>query len=129
MGMAGNKSDNKNNGSSEINTWEFAGVDSYDNKNTFLTNIDLEKNAILSFRLSIKYGKDKQGLQHVPISANSYVIGFVSGTNWKPSGIIINKTNDHIGFSYVVAGVVEWNLFGITIYSQSKEYKGTVALK
>jgi hypothetical protein len=83
----------------------------------------------LKYQLDIKYGKDKQGQLNIPISGNSWTTGFVSGTNWKPSLIIVNRTDDNNKFEYSVHGTMEWKLLGATLYSQPKEYKGTALTK
>jgi hypothetical protein len=89
----------------------------------------LEKTLIAKYILDIKYGKDKQGEINVPISAYASTNGFISGTIWKPTSIIVNTTNDNNKFEYFVDGVVEWRLLGATIYSELKEYKGVTKIK
>ena len=92
-------------------------------------NIDLEKTLVSNYDLGIKYGKDKDDQISIPISAYSSTSGFISGTNWKPISISINRMDDNSKFEYYVSGVVEWKLLGATIYSQLKEYKGIVSTK
>jgi len=120
---------NKETGSSQSRTWQFTSEDSLDKNATFLVHIELEKTLISKYELGIKYGKDKRGQLNVPISANSWTTGFVSGTNWKPLSIIVNETNDNTKFAYYVNGTMEWKLLGATIYSQPKEYKGIAITK
>ena len=52
----------------------------------------------------------------------------VSGTDWKPISIIINRTANNNRFEYAVDGIVEWKLFGATLYSQVKNYRGHVTI-
>ena len=113
----------------QIRTWKFTPEDSVDKHATFLINIDLEKTLISKYELSIIYGKDKQGQLNIPISANAKTLGFVSGTNWKPSAIMVNRTNDNTKFEYYINGNMEWKLLGATIYYQQKEYKGIALTK
>jgi hypothetical protein len=121
--------DNKEPNLNQIRTWKFISEDSLDRNTTMLIDIELEKTLISRYELGIKYGKDKQGQFNIPISANSWTTGFVSGTNWKPSSIIVNRTNDNNKFEYYANGVMEWKLLGATIYSQQKEYRGVALIK
>jgi len=127
VGHSGN--DNKEPNSNQIKTWKFISEDSLKNNDSYLLYIDLEKTLVSKYDLGIEYGKDKQRQINIPISAYSSTTGFISGTNWKPVSIIINRTNDNNKFEYFVGGVVEWKLLGATIYSQPKEYKGIALTK
>jgi hypothetical protein len=128
-GNSNNDNDNKEPNSNHIRTWKFVSEDSLKNNESHLLDIGLEKTLISKYDLVIKYGKDRQGQINVPISAYSSTNGFISGTNWKPISIIINRSTDNNKFEYFVDGVVEWKLLGTTIYSQPKEYKGIALTK
>ena len=121
--------DNEEPNSNQIKTWTFTSEDTSYRNATHLPEIDLEKTLIAKYRPGIKYGKDKQTQMNVPISAYSSTTGFISGTNWKPVSINVNRTIDGDKFEYSVNGVVERNLPGARIYSQPKEYKGIVSIK
>jgi hypothetical protein len=132
LSFISNSNDDKDNiepGTSQIRTWKFVSEDSVDRNATFLINVELEKTLISKYGLGIEYGKDKQGQLNIPISGNSSTTGFVSGTNWKPSSIIVNKTYHNTKFEYYVYGIMEWKLLGATVYSQPKEYKGIALTK
>lgn len=122
-------SHNKEPHSNQIRTWKFISEDSSKVIDQYLLDIDLEKNLFSTYHLGIKYGKDKQGQILTPISANSHTTGFVSGTNWEPVSILVNKTDEYNKFEYSVTGVIEWKLLGATIYSQLKQYKGIAVTK
>jgi hypothetical protein len=124
-----NNNDNKEPNSNEIKTWKFTSNDSLIRHPTSSEFIDFEKTLISKYYLFIKYGKDKDGQTNIPISASSSTNGFISGTNWKPISISVNKTHDNNKFKYFVSGVIEWKLLGATIYSQLKEYNGMVITK
>ena len=83
-------------------------------------------NLISKYQLDVIYGKDKKGM-NCPVSAFSSTNGFILGTNWKAESIMVSKTNDNQKFQYIVNGIVEWHLLGITIYTQAKTYKGTIS--
>ena len=129
IGHSNNDNDNKEPNSNQIKTWKFETKDSINRNATYLLDIDLEKTLVSKYELGIKYGKEKEGTINIPISAYSSITGFISGTTWKPISIIVNRTTDNNKFEYVVDGVVEWKLFGTTIYSQLKEYKGIALTK
>lgn len=129
VGNAENNSGNKEPNSNHVKTWKFASGEGLNNIATSFVDIDLEKTFTSTYRLSIKYGKDKQGQVNTPISANSSATGFVSGTNWKPFSIIVNQTGDNNKLEYHVNGIVEWKLLGATVYAQLKEYKGVAEVK
>jgi hypothetical protein len=128
VGHSNNDNDNKEPHSNQIKTWKFSSEDSLSRNMTFFINIDLEKTLVSKYDLGIKYGKDKHGQLNIPISAYSSTTGFISGTNWKPITIIVNRTDDNVKFEYFVVGVVEWKLLGATIYSQQKNYKGVALI-
>lgn len=62
------------------------------------------------------------------LNAQSSREGFISGTNWYPISIILNKSNGENQYVYSVYGTLEWRLLGITIYSQSKKFEGKIEL-
>ena len=129
VGHSNNDDDNKEPNSNQIKTWKFISEDSLNRNATYLLDVNLEKTLVSKYDLGIKYGKDRQGEMNIPISAYSSTTGFISGTNWKPVSIIVNRTSDNNKFEYFVDGVVEWKLLGATIYSQLKEYKGIALTK
>lgn len=129
IGHSNNDNDNNEPNSNQIKTWKFVSEDPLSRNATYSLEIDLEKTLVSKYELGIKYGKDNQGQMNIPISAYSSTTGFISGTNWKPVSIIVNRTSDNNKFEYFVDGVVEWKLLGATIYSQLKDYKGIALLK
>lgn len=130
LSFVGNPSnDNKESNLNQIKTWKFTSEDSLNRNATFGIDIELEKTLISKYQLGIKYCKDKQEQINIPISANSWTTGVISGTNWKPSSIIVNRTEDNNKLEYYVYGIVEWKLLGATVYSQPKEYKGIAMTK
>lgn len=110
------------------NKWTFSKADSVNTQKTYSINLNLEKDLFTKFDLAIYYGKDKKGVNNIPISAQSSLSGFVAGLNWKPVSIQVNQTADAHQFKYSVIGIIEWNLFGLAIYNQAKEYKGFAAV-
>lgn len=124
-----NNRDNKKSNSNQIKTWQFASEDSLSRNATFLLELDLEKTVLATYTLGISYGKDQLQQMNIPISAYSSTSGFISGTNWKPISIMVTNTSDNNKFIYRVDGVMEWQLLGATIYSQTKTYQGFASTK
>ena len=129
VGHSNNNDENKESNSNQVKTWNFTSKDSLNSSSTFFIYIELEKTFISKYGLGISYGKDKQGQSNIPISAYSSTNGFISGTSWRPTSIVINRTDENNKFEYFVDGVVEWKLLGATFYSQLKKYKGTALTK
>lgn len=124
-----NDNDNREPNSNKIKTWKFISDDSLKGNDSYILESVLEKTLVSTYYLGIKYCKDKQRQINIPVNSYSSTTGFISGTNWKPTSIIVNKTNDNNKFEYFVDGVVEWKILGLTIYSQPKEYKGIALTK
>ncbi|QHI37371.1 hypothetical protein IMCC3317_27500 [Kordia antarctica] len=51
--------------------------------------------------------------------------GFTSGYDWQYMSAAINKLENGT-FSYDMSGVLHWYLFGIKIYSESKDFTGVI---
>lgn len=118
-------SDEEMKNSNKTKMWTFTSEDSLSQKPTSFLRHELGKNLISRYDLEIIYRKDSNDI-NVPISAYTSTNGFTIGTNWRGESIIVNKTNDNDKFHYYVTGIVEWHLFGITVYTQLKKFDGTV---
>lgn len=128
MGQPG-KDNNKEPTSNQMKTWKFASPDSLKSNDSHILNMTLEKTMLSKYDLGIVYGKDNEGQSNIPISAYSSTTGFIIGTNWQPTSIIVNRTSENNKFAYLVKGIVEWKLLGATLYSQVKEYNGIALTK
>lgn len=126
---ADNDRDNKEPNSNRVKTWNFSPEDDIEKNTATYITVPIDETLVSTYNLYIKYGKHKQGQFNVPVSANSSVIGWTSGTNWKLVSISVNRTNDNTKFEYWVHGVTEWKLLGLTIISQGKVYKGTATAR
>ncbi|MEO5948146.1 MAG: hypothetical protein ABIP79_15115 [Chitinophagaceae bacterium] len=118
-----------NQNSNQIRTWKFTSEDSLKSNESYLLDIDIKKNLISKYDLLIEYGKAIQEDQNIPISTSSSTTGFISGTNWKPLNIQINRTIDNKKFEYFVNGVIQWQLLGAIIFSQYKTYEGIALIE
>ena len=129
VGRSNSDKNNKEQNSNQIKTWKFNSKDSLDKASNVFMVIDLEKTLISKYSLGISYGKDKQLQNNIPVSAITWISGFESGTSWKPISINVNCTDNNHKFDYEVDGTIKWSLLGITMYSQSKHWKGIADLK
>jgi hypothetical protein len=53
--------------------------------------------------------------------------GFVGGIKWKPSDVSVVETRKG-QLRYTVMGTVEWQLLNTTLYTEPKQYEGTVSV-
>ena len=112
---------------SKIKTWEFVADDSVANQaNTYIV-ADLENTWISTYNLGIQYAKGQE--VNTPVSAGTWTTGIKSGTAWKAASVLVKRTTDNHKFQYEVRGTIDWRLLGFTIYSQSKTYKGELAIQ
>ncbi len=86
----------------------------------------LQDNLISKYFLAISYGKDNITKKYEPISAHSFTNGLTGSCTWVPAQVIINRSDDQRGLHYEVWGTVEWRVFGMAIYSESKKFEGVV---
>ncbi|MCW3789778.1 hypothetical protein [Plebeiibacterium sediminum] len=116
-------------GSTKMQEWTSTSNNINDCNETFFVNAELEENLVSTKLLSIHAGNKKQGNDNVALSANTLINGFTSGINWEVISIAMNETTDNNQLDYMVIGVVNWKLLGITIYKQPKTFKGVVSIE
>ena len=97
------------------------------NGNSFFREITLEDNLTSKIGLSILVGENEPDL--IILNANCYRSGFISGTNWNVENIKIDKEKNKKFCTYMVRGIMEWKILGITIYSETKSFTGNALLK
>lgn len=128
IGGSNRDKDNLEPNSNQIKTWKFTSSSSLDKSSGYSVKINLEETLISKYTLGIQYGKDT-GHNNIPTSANTWTTGFESGMSWKPTSIIVNRTDDNHKFEYEVYGTVKWSLLGLTIYHQPKYWTGEALLQ
>ncbi len=109
-----------------VNRWTFAPDSSIIKNTSQSTTLMLEKNLISNYNLELTYGTHKNSQTKVPVKAWAFTSGFVMGTQWRPE--FVSVTPQKNGFHYLVNGIYEWKLLGVSLYSQVKTYKGFVAV-
>ena len=83
----------------------------------------IEDNTLFDISLMVRFRKNNEG-ELVPIYSRSHSSGFISGYRWNFDFAEIERINEK-SYSYTVFGKLDWNLFGIRLYGQSKEITGT----
>jgi hypothetical protein len=116
--------ENKEPNTNQYKTWKFTLKDSLSGINS--SDVRLEKTMVSNYNLSITYGTGKRSNSCIPISACSFNTGLIIGTSWKPIIINVDTTSVINKLQYFVVGTVDWTLLGLTLYSQHKEYNGTL---
>ena len=87
----------------------------------------LEQNISLTFHLDVRFKKNEAG-KFIPSYSKSSLSGFTSGLQWECKYVDIDSLQDG-SFSFIVSGVVHWNLFGIGMYTQPKDFEGKFILQ
>lgn len=87
----------------------------------------MEDNLTSKIGLSILVGENEPDL--IILNANCFRSGFISGTNWNAENIEIDKEKNKKYCTYLVRGIMEWKILGITIYSEHKRFNGNALLK
>lgn len=107
--------------------WDFTSKEERISDLTYLKEINLASEGwgMATHGISILLGENSQHLA-VPIRANHWSKGFFYGIRWTPLYLNITPTKAH-QFTYTVRATVDWQLLGLTLYSEKKEYQGILA--
>lgn len=91
----------------------------------FNEEIIIEDKLITKIHASITFKEYNQEFRL--LNAYTYRNGFVSGIDWEAKEIDIDKINSNT-YKYTISGKKDWNLLGIQIFSELKDYKGFLKL-
>ena len=122
-------SEKKNYVAEDPSAWKLPDHESIGFKYSENAQIELETGLLSKRYLQIIYGTVKATDALLPIKAWSAYEGFMAGTDWKPSSIVITNGSNPKEVSYEVHGIFEWKLFNVPIYSEAKVYKGRAILQ
>ncbi len=92
--------------------------------NSKVKQVVLEDHLTLKINMLVKYSIEQD--QYIPIESNSFLTGLVSGYKWQFISIDTNSLNPDGKAGFIATGILKWNLFGITVYSESKTFNGTI---
>ena len=89
------------------------------NQTTKMYNIE----NVLFFNLDLMYSFSKDSIK-TEISAITVINGFVIGHEWKPltTKVYVKKGIVH----YAIAGDHNWEFLGLTLYTDRREFTGTI---
>jgi hypothetical protein len=99
------------------------------NGNSYLRFATLEDNLTSKIELKILCGEKESDNELIILNADCNRTGFISGTNWNTLSIDVDKEKDENFCKYNVSGIMEWEILGITIYSEVKDFTGKALLK
>jgi len=110
---------------SEEKTNRITISNNYNKKNNSkVEKVKLEDNLTFDINMLVKYSIEQNEL--IPIESNSFLTGFVSGYDWEFKSIETNNYKPNEKSEFTANGILKWNLFGITVYSESKEFNGII---
>ena len=93
-------------------------------KNVKSKRIILEKNIVFDINLNVRYSKNE--LKYIPIESYSLMTGLISGYVWEFKSIETESIMPNNIGKYKANGILKWNFFGITVYSQLKTFEGEI---
>ena len=110
---------------SEKNSNRISITEDYNRKNnSAIKQVKLEDNWTFDINMLVKYSIEEN--QYIPIESNSFLTGLVSGYVWEFKSIDTKNLNSNGKAEFFANGILKWNLFGITVYSESKTFNGTI---
>lgn len=90
------------------------------------TKASLYKTPISRYDLAIILGANKSTNEIVPVLSYVRSVGFLGGTIWKTRNISVNRKREIDSFKYTVEGAIEWQFWGIPLWSEKKYFEGSV---
>ncbi|MEL0650032.1 hypothetical protein V6246_01275 [Algibacter sp. TI.3.09] len=110
---------------SEEKTNRITITNNYNKKNNSkVEKVKLEDNLTFDINMLVKYSIEQNEL--IPIESNSFLTGFVSGYDWEFTLIETNNYKPNGKAEFTANGILKWNLFGITVYNESKTFSGVI---
>ncbi len=76
----------------------------------------------LSFATKLWIGYSVEGDTLVPVSCSSSISGFVCGFEWQLDLATSDEIRKDEEAFYQVSGILKWNLFGVNVYNQDKNF-------
>ena len=92
--------------------------------NSEIKQVKLEDNWTFDINMLVKYSIEQD--EYIPIESDSFLTGLVSGYVWEFKSINTKNLNPNGKAEFFANGILKWNLFGITVYSESKTFNGTI---
>ncbi len=96
----------------------------HENNTAKTERLVLEENLTFDIKLFVTYAKEQD--VYKPLEGFSTLTGFVMGYQWEFQNFDANSYKPNETATYTASGTLKWNLFGITIYSESKTFNGII---
>lgn len=96
------------------------------NNNSYFKEKKIEDNLINEIIITIQINENNSEKKLVKAWANRN--GLSIGTIWRTKTITVNKLESTNLYQYDVFGTLDWKLLGLNLFSESKEFKGTIKL-
>ncbi|WP_298903454.1 hypothetical protein [uncultured Psychroserpens sp.] len=110
---------------SEEKTNQITITNNYNKKNNSkIEKVKLEDNLTFDINMFVKYSIEQN--QWIPIESNSSITGFVSGYDWEFTAIETDNYKPNGKAEFTANGILKWQLFGITVYNESKTFNGMI---
>lgn len=110
---------------SEKSTNRITITEDYNNKNNSeIKKVTLEDNLTFDINMLVKYSVDQNDF--IPIESNSCLTGLISGFVWQFESIQTNNYRPNEKTEFIAEGILKWNLFGISVFNESKIFSGTI---
>lgn len=103
-------------------------IDSSELNPTDYKLVVLEKALVHEITLGVSYNKDVNSRNAIPKSTNSFMTGLRFGYLWNPLIINLRQSADTEKYTYVVEGLLKWQILGVTVYNQHRKFEGEIAL-
>lgn len=112
----------------ETTSWSPGAKESIANNSTFPASQLLQKTLITKLTLHLSYGRHTETGKTIVTSGYSGLTGLVSGTTWHPVACAVYPTEDADIFRYQVSGMMKWQLLGLTLVTENKNFSGEIRL-
>lgn len=76
--------------------------------------------------MNVFFAADSSGSRKIAQKVYFSINGFVGGHRWEPLSVQITPNASVDTFRYEVRSLLKWNLLGITLYTQQKDFSGTL---
>ncbi len=84
----------------------------------------MEDNWTFDINMIVKYSIEQD--EYILIESDSFLTGLASCYVWEFKSIDTKKLNRNGKTKFYANGILKWNLFGLTVYCESKTFNGSI---
>ena len=88
----------------------------------------IHENSLFKIWLHISYGAEAISGRIEPVHSYTSFEGLHSGVEWKPVSPLVNADESGKKIDYEVNGVMKWKLLNMGIYSEGKNFSGSIVI-